>query len=332
MFNLNHFNMKTKLLLLIVFIALFADFAANAQVPARKGWWKFDDPTNLMKATIGNDLVPSGTGIVAIDGPSAGNGAIFNPRDNYFSLDHGILPNGGGLKVNVYSIQVDFSVADITGYNSFWQTGAPNDFDGDLFIKGGGIIGLTDLGWSTEAIAADTWYRLIFTYDGSVARFYINGVLWVEKTGLAVDSRFALAPIMSMFADDDGETKNKNCSEISIWDVALTQADATLLGDASTVLTSVNRYQKRDNSDLDQNYPNPFNSTTKFQYQVQKTGDVSLRILDLTGREISVINEGVKSAGNHSVDINAGDLKRGTYFVQMTSNGRKSTRKMVVAK
>ncbi len=38
---------------------------------------------------------------------------------------------------------------------------------------------------------------------------------------------------------------------------------------------------------LSQNYPNPFNPATVINYQVPKPGIVTLKVYDITGREIA---------------------------------------------
>ena len=48
-------------------------------VPARSGWWKFDDPSDLLKATIGNPLQTNGVAVEAA-GPVEGNGATLVSR------------------------------------------------------------------------------------------------------------------------------------------------------------------------------------------------------------------------------------------------------------
>lgn len=230
--------MKTKRLLLFVFIALFGAVMASATVPVRKGWWKFDDPADLMKATIGNPLTPYGTGAhESLTGPVDGNLAISDAVGQALIMDHGIAANGGGANVNEYSFQIDFYVpGPIPSYVCFFQTGVMNDADGDLFIKANGTIGLGVLGWSTKTVAPDTWYRLIVSAKcGEYYRVYVNGELFLEKLGIAVDSRHSLQPQSYIFGDDDGEDPTIFCSELAVWNVPLTEEQALELGDATTV-------------------------------------------------------------------------------------------------
>ena len=52
---------------------------------------------------------------------------------------------------------------------------------------------------------------------------------------------------------------------------------------------------------LHQNYPNPFNPSTTINYRLAKSGLVTLKIFDLSGREIKSLVEGPRDAGVHQV-------------------------------
>lgn len=83
---------------------------------------------------------------------------------------------------------------------------------------------------------------------------------------------------------------------------------------------------------LDQNYPNPFNPNTTISFGLPATGPVRVSIYDLTGRERSVVVDGVLSAGWHLVDFDAGTLPSGTYLYQLQAEHQTVTRKMTLLK
>lgn len=333
-----------KTLLSLVAILAFVGFA-NAQVPARTGWWKFDDISDLTKAEVGQPLVSTGT-ITSIDGPATGNLAVEVPLGSYFAMAHGIAPNGGGTLVNEYSIQWDFSIPATETWYSFLETEATTSSDADLFIAASansGIarvpnsIGTGSLLYTANTVAADTWYRMLLTIkNGEFAGLYVNGELWPVSAELQgylvqdVDGRYGLAPTIYIFQDGDGDDGTLKCSEISIWDVALTADEALALGDANTVQTGIKTNRTASTSDLMPNYPNPVAHNTIFPYQVQAAGNVTFRVLDQTGKVIDVINAGAKVPGTYNLNYNSDKLSKGIYSVQMTSNNRTSVRKMVV--
>ncbi|MFA5972442.1 MAG: T9SS type A sorting domain-containing protein [Lentimicrobiaceae bacterium] len=339
-----------KTLLSLVAILAFASFA-NAQVPARTGWWKFDDASNLLKAEIGNPLVTKWSAVEGytpfVDislaaGPAAGNLAVEVSKGTYLVADHGIAPSNG-TKVNEYTLQIDFSIPVTETWYAFFDTDSTSadDYqDADLFVSkntnpdtGGtpNAIGCGSTRYSTNTLMSDTWYRMIVSVkNGEFFRVYVNGDLWLESLTQPLDGRYALLPTLSFFQDNDGDDGTLNCSEIGMWDVALTAEQALLLGDATTVQTGIKENRAAKASDLMPNFPNPVAHNTIFPYQVQKTGNVTFRILDQTGKVIDVINAGAKTPGKYNFNYNSDKLNNGIYIVQMTTNNRTSVRKMVV--
>lgn len=84
---------------------------------------------------------------------------------------------------------------------------------------------------------------------------------------------------------------------------------------------------------LSQNNPNPMNGNTVIQYELEKyTNNVVLEIYDVHGRKAVVINEGEKTAGRHTINIENTKLAAGTYYYSLKANGNRLTKKMVVTK
>jgi hypothetical protein len=89
--------------------------------------------------------------------------------------------------------------------------------------------------------------------------------------------------------------------------------------------------------DLSQNYPNPFNPTTKIDYALPLDGKVSMKLYDITGREVaSLINNELMTAGYYTYSFSGVNLASGTYFYRLNVNGgNKSftmTKKMMLVK
>ena len=83
---------------------------------------------------------------------------------------------------------------------------------------------------------------------------------------------------------------------------------------------------------LDQNYPNPFNPVTKISYAIPISGMVTLKVFDITGREVaSLVNE-VKAVGNYSVDFNGANLSSGAYFYKLESGSFSAVKKLMLIK
>ena len=87
---------------------------------------------------------------------------------------------------------------------------------------------------------------------------------------------------------------------------------------------------------LSQNYPNPFNPSTVISYNVNDNANVSIKIYDMTGREIRTLVNSFQNAGTYSVNFNASNLASGIYFYVLRVNSGSmditKTMKMILTK
>jgi hypothetical protein len=167
------------------------------------------------------------------------------------------------------------------------------------------------------------------TSDGKVRGFGLSdftGHFAVEALGggpvtLLVDRfRFNLvqAPV----------TVPVNTFSVNIGDVILSGSYPTGVDDGSTTPLHMT---------LLQNYPNPFNPSTSIAYTIAGNGHeasgtsrVTLTVYDLLGREVAVLVNGPKPAGEYVVTFDGTGLASGLYFYQLASEGVVTTRKMVL--
>jgi hypothetical protein len=84
--------------------------------------------------------------------------------------------------------------------------------------------------------------------------------------------------------------------------------------------------------ELSQNYPNPFNPITNIKYQIQKSGIVTLKIYDITGREIKTLVNEIKNPGSYIVTFNGTEFASGVYFYRIQSGDFVQVKKMVLIK
>lgn len=83
---------------------------------------------------------------------------------------------------------------------------------------------------------------------------------------------------------------------------------------------------------LSQNYPNPFNPSTSINYEIPFDGKVSLKIFDMTGKEVMTLVNEVKTAGYYTYNFNASNLSSGVYFYSISANNFTATKKMMLLK
>ncbi|MGB3018077.1 MAG: T9SS type A sorting domain-containing protein, partial [Ignavibacteria bacterium] len=88
--------------------------------------------------------------------------------------------------------------------------------------------------------------------------------------------------------------------------------------------------------DLAQNYPNPFNPSTKINFALPKDGNIVMSVFDNSGRLVSKVADGFRTAGYYTVDFSAANLSSGVYFYKLEFSGSGSeftkTMKMTVLK
>lgn len=87
---------------------------------------------------------------------------------------------------------------------------------------------------------------------------------------------------------------------------------------------------------LSQNYPNPFNPVTKIDYDLPVDAKVSMKIYDLSGREIYSLVNTFHKAGAYTVTFDGTNLATGIYLysIVVESNGKTEsfTKKMTLIK
>jgi hypothetical protein len=95
---------------------------------------------------------------------------------------------------------------------------------------------------------------------------------------------------------------------------------------------SVTLQDKIINYSLSQNYPNPFNPVTTIKCNISAEGKYLLKIYNVLGEEITVLNNGVLPRGEHSFTFNAANLPSGVYIYRLTGNNVNISKKMMLIK
>ena len=89
-----------------------------------------------------------------------------------------------------------------------------------------------------------------------------------------------------------------------------------------------------NNFNLYQNYPNPFNPGTTIEFELTERTNTSLKIYDISGKEIATLIQDVREAGSHKFNFNANDfeLSSGVYFYRLETDNFTETRSMMLLK
>ena len=85
---------------------------------------------------------------------------------------------------------------------------------------------------------------------------------------------------------------------------------------------------------ISQNYPNPFNPSTVINYSIPQNSLVTLKVYDMSGKEVAVLVNGQSAPGNYSVNFNAKayNLSSGIYFYKIVAGNFVNVKKLVLLK
>ena len=84
---------------------------------------------------------------------------------------------------------------------------------------------------------------------------------------------------------------------------------------------------------IDQNYPNPFSPSTTIHYNLPARENVTLRITDVLGHEVSRPVDGeTKAAGQHVIELHAAGLSPGVYYCILEAGASRSVLKMAIVR
>jgi len=68
---------------------------------------------------------------------------------------------------------------------------------------------------------------------------------------------------------------------------------------------------------LKQNYPNPFNPQTNIPFELSESGYVTLKVYDITGREVKELINGKWGKASYVAEFNSENLASGIYFYRL---------------
>ncbi len=105
-----------------------------------------------------------------------------------------------------------------------------------------------------------------------------------------------------------------------------------LVGSTDSNFTFVNSEFTSPDYNLEQNYPNPFNPSTKISWHFATENKVTLVVYDILGREVKILVNDERPAGNYAVTFNASNLPSGIYFYTLRSGHFAQTKKMILLK
>jgi Secretion system C-terminal sorting domain len=96
--------------------------------------------------------------------------------------------------------------------------------------------------------------------------------------------------------------------------------------------SGINNVSTAGEFSLGQNYPNPFNPATNIEIDLLKPMVVKIKIMDVLGNEVALLNEGKLEQGQHIIKWNAANYPSGIYYYDVEGDNFNLTKKMILLK
>ncbi len=141
--------------------------------------------------------------------------------------------------------------------------------------------------------------------DGNQVYYNANGV-WIEN-----GTNIYYGPNNNVHSNNESDTQFG--VNVTWWDYV--SVDPVLVPDAPLLMTS---------------YPNPYNDSFNLEFQILENAHTRIHILDIRGRIIGNIHQGMLSAGAHGVQVDTPELSSGIYFIQISQNSEQVTHKIIL--
>ncbi len=111
-------------------------------------------------------------------------------------------------------------------------------------------------------------------------------------------------------------------------------ATTALWFDASAITpTDIRREtETAKNFSLLQNYPNPFNPVTNIKFSIPSKEYVTLKVYDITGKEMAVLLSRNLNQGTYSVSFDGRNISSGVYFYKIEAGNFSDVKKMILVK
>jgi hypothetical protein len=121
--------------------------------------------------------------------------------------------------------------------------------------------------------------------------------------------------------------------DMKIIDFADTPEECQPVLDKSNDRTENENLKIQENINELQISPNPAHNSFKIEYYLEHNATINLWIIDFLGRTVKIVEQDVKKKkGVQNQMINIQDLPSGTYYVNLTINGKKITKPLIVTK
>jgi len=269
--------------------------------------YNFRSPCDILVMWDNSDVIFLADGITG-----SGQATLFK------STDMGL--NWTLVRTNASSSEIPSMCNSIFDKSTFFTTEWPGsniykttNFGDNWFVD----HTTTFSGWGSDIAHEDPSVIITGSWSNKATMTLDGGDTWVDiSSGLSGHGGGILSPERGYIIAQQGS---------SFYKLKTTYTVITSVGE--NVISSVPK-----EFNLSQNYPNPFNPSTKINFDLPKSGSVTLKVYNQLGKEVSTLASGYRNAGSYEITFNASSLSSGIYFYKLEAEGISTTKKMLLVK
>ncbi len=307
---------------------------------AQNGWLLSDTVASKIHHTTDGGLTWNPVGPQILPGYPVADMSFSSGTDGWVASDTILLHSADGVtwtNMNNRSFTYLFGISfpsDSTGYL--------------LHVYSNGSTDVSVIYSTTNA--GQTWSRLPGTFNGVILRTvtFLNPVEgWMAGDTLLPASYVAAGNVVyhttdagfhwrrELYLDSVTIARIHFSDQAHGWFAGFSNGQGTsarAIGKYSGTVTAV--YDRINTPPrfftLDQNYPNPFNPTTIISFSLARREHVRLEVIDLSGRVVQVIVDGIRPPGEYSEIFSGGHNSSGIYFYRLSAGSSSLTKKMIL--
>lgn len=230
---------------------------------------------------------------------------VYNQKNNII-----INNRAGGVSTGTHTASALSGMTGVTGvdYNVYYSTAQTNS----SIAVWEGVTYIDTIAYRTAALPneANTRFRNV-TFVSDI-NLHLSGESLTDNSLRGI-------PVPGITTDIDGTIRNTLFPSRGADEVLLVYIIDPVIGPPSEFK-------------LSQNYPNPFNPATSINYDIPVSGFVSLKLYDISGKEVAALVNSNMNAGYYTVRFDAANFASGVYFYTLTAGDIKITKKMILMK